>query len=123
MEFYICERCGNIISKIKSSGVPVVCCGQNMTKLEAGTSDGAVEKHVPVIVKDGNKIAITVGSVEHPMSEAHLIEWIAVETTKGAQRKMLTATDEPKAEFLMATGEEFVRAYAYCNLHGLWMAE
>ena len=38
---------------------------------------------------DGNKISVKVGSVEHPMTEAHLIEWILLRTDKGNQRKTL----------------------------------
>ena len=33
--FYICKHCGNMIGLIHDSGVPVMCCGQPMTKLEA----------------------------------------------------------------------------------------
>ena len=29
-KFFISERCGNIIAMVKSSGVPVMCCGQQM---------------------------------------------------------------------------------------------
>ena len=46
--FYICKHCGNIMAKVKDSGVPVVCCGENMTEIIPGTTDAAVEKHVPV---------------------------------------------------------------------------
>ena len=28
MKFYICEHCGNIVTFLQSSGVPVMCCGQ-----------------------------------------------------------------------------------------------
>ena len=31
---------------VKDKGVPVMCCGQKMTKLIPGTTDAAVEKHV-----------------------------------------------------------------------------
>lgn len=120
MKYYICEHCGNIIEYAKESGVPVMCCGQKMSELVPGTSDGAYDKHVPVVTVDGNHILVEVGSVEHPMVEAHYIEWIAIETKKGSQKVKLSYTDAPKAEFLLTEGDEFVAAYAYCNLHGLW---
>ena len=123
MKFFICEHCGNIIEYIKETGVPVMCCGQKMTELIPGTSDGAHEKHVPVVVTEGDKVLVTVGAVEHPMVEAHYIQWIAIETTKGSQRKKLDYTDKPTAEFKLADGEELVAVYEYCNLHGLWKAE
>ena len=98
-KYYICEHCGNIIEMVRSSGVPVMCCGQKMTELIPGTTDGAVEKHVPVYeVKDG-KVYVTVGSVEHPMLEAHYIQWIALQTKSGIQRKELKPGEEPKACF------------------------
>ena len=122
MKFYICKHCGNIVEMIEDAGVPVSCCGQSMTELVPGTSDGAAEKHVPVVAADGNKVTVTVGEVEHPMLDAHYIVWIAIETSKGAQRKMLQPSEAPKAEFLLAEGETLVATYAYCNLHGLWRA-
>lgn len=120
MKYYACEHCGNIIEYVKESGVPVMCCGQKMTEIVPGTSDGAKEKHVPVIITDGDKVIVKVGAVEHPMVEEHYIEWIAIETTRGSQRVKLDYTDKPKAEFKLADGEELIAAYEYCNLHGLW---
>lgn len=122
MRFFKCDICGNLVEMIKSSGAPMSCCGQNMTELIPGTSDGAADKHVPVYSVDGNKVSVTVGSVEHPMMEAHYIEWIVVETSNGALRKQLKPGEAPKAEFVLADGESVVAVYAYCNLHSLWMA-
>ncbi len=122
MKFYVCEHCGNLIEMVKDAGVPIMCCGQAMTELVPGTTDAAVEKHVPVVTVDGNKVSVVVGEVEHPMLEAHYIEWITIETTNGAQRKVLKPGEAPKAEFVLTDGEELVAAYAYCNLHGLWKA-
>lgn len=123
MKFYVCETCGNFVGMVKDSGVPMMCCGKKMTELVPGTSDGAAEKHVPVGTVDGNKVTVTVGSVEHPMVEAHFIEWIAIETEKGAQRKVLKPEDKPAAEFLLTDDDSVIAVYAYCNLHGLWKAD
>ena len=120
MKFYRCEHCGNIIAMVKDAGVPVVCCGQKMTELVPNTEDAAQEKHVPVYEKKSNILEVTVGSVEHPMAEEHLIEWIALQTDKGNQRKVLKPGDAPKADFALLDGEEVQAIYAYCNLHGLW---
>lgn len=120
MKFYVCEHCGNIITKFNDSKVPVVCCGEKMKELVPGTSDGAVEKHVPVVVLDGKSVHITVGSVLHPMVDVHYIQWIVVETTKGIHKYNLLPNEEPKVEVRLADNEEFVSAYEYCNLHGLW---
>ena len=118
--FYICEHCGNIIAKVHDSGVPVVCCGQPMTRIVPGASDGAYEKHVPVYTVEDNIVTVTVGSVEHPMVEAHFIEWIALQTTSGNQRKTLKPGDAPKATFAICPGDEVLAVLAYCNLHSLW---
>ena len=120
MKYFICEHCGNIIEYVKDTGVPVMCCGQKMTELVPGTSDGAHEKHVPVVTVKEDLVTVTVGAVEHPMMEEHYIQWIVIETTKGSHRVNLNYTDSPKAEFKLANGEEFVAAYEYCNIHGLW---
>lgn len=118
--FYICEHCGNIIAKVRDSGVPVVCCGQPMTLIVPGTSDGAYEKHVPVYTVENNIVTVTVGAVEHPMVEAHYIEWISLQTSAGNQRKILKPGDPPKACFALCEGEKVVAVFAYCNLHSLW---
>lgn len=123
MKFYICEHCKNIIIKVKDSGVPVVCCGQKMTELVPGTTDGAHEKHVPVIKVDGNKVLVEVGAVEHPMLDVHYIEWVILETTKGYHKVDLKPNDKPLAEFVLTEGEKVISAYEYCNLHGLWKSD
>ena len=121
-KFYVCEVCGNIAMKMKDSGVPLVCCGRPMKVLEANSTDAAGEKHVPVVEVNGNQVTVSVGSVEHPMTEAHLITWVYVETEQGCQKKALTVYSAPKAVFALAEGDSLKAVYAYCNLHGLWKA-
>lgn len=123
MKFHYCTHCGNIITHLKDSGVRTVCCGEQMQELVPGTSDGAAEKHVPVVKTDGNKVSVLVGSMEHPMVEAHFINWIVLETKQGFQKKELKPGEKPMAEFALANGDEAVAAYEYCNLHGLWKAD
>lgn len=122
MKFYICRHCGNIVAKVKDSGVPVVCCGEPMTELIPGASDGAAEKHVPVWKAEGNKVTVTIGSVPHPMTEAHFIEWVAIQTKFGNQRKALRPGDRPEVCFAVCEGDEVEAVYAFCNIHGLWKA-
>ena len=119
-KFFICEHCGNIIALVKNAGVPVMCCGQKMTELVPGTTDAAVEKHVPSYVVEGNKVIVTVGEVEHPMAEEHYIEWVSIQTKQGNQRKALKPGEAPKICFSICEGDEVEAVYAYCNLHGLW---
>ena len=122
MKFYQCSHCKNIITYVDNMGVPVMCCGEKMQELVPGTVDAALEKHVPVVEKDGNKVTVKVGSVTHPMLEEHHIAFIAIETKQGSQIKYLKAGEAPEAVFAIADGDEFVAAYEYCNLHGLWKA-
>lgn len=120
--FYICEHCGNIIGMIHNAGVPVVCCGQKMTKLEAGVVEASREKHIPVVKVNDGKVEATVGSVLHPMTEDHYITWVYLETDKGGQRKTLLPGSAPTVSFALCD-EKPIAVYAYCNLHGLWKAE
>ena len=122
LKFFRCNHCGNIIVKIKDSSVPVVCCGENMQELVPGTTDAAVEKHLPVYEVNGSSVAVTVGSVLHPMLPEHSINWICLQTNKGFQLKYLNPGEEPKAVFALADGEKVEAVYEYCNLHGLWKA-
>ena len=119
-KFFICKHCGNMIAFVKESGVPVICCGEKMTEVVPGTTDAAVEKHVPVVTVENNVAVVSVGSVAHPMLPEHYIEWISIQTNYGNQRKVLTPGSEPKACFALLPGEEIEAAYAYCNLHSLW---
>lgn len=122
MKFYICEHCGNMIAMVKDKGVPVMCCGQKMKEIVPGTTDASAEKHVPVYEVKDNKVYVTVGAAEHPMLPAHYIEWIAVQTNAGNQRKALKPGEPPKAVFALLEGETVEAVYAYCNLHSLWKA-
>lgn len=122
-KFFVCRHCGNVMELLNDSGVPVVCCGEDMDRLMPGTTDAAVEKHVPVYTAEGSNISVQVGSVPHPMLEEHYIGWVWLFTKNGGQRRVLKAGDEPKAEFTVAPGDEAVAVYAWCNLHGLWKTD
>ena len=119
MEFklYRCAHCGNIAWKIVDKGVPLVCCGQKMEELVPGTTDGALEKHVPVVERDGDNVTIKVGSVAHPTMEEHYIQLIAAVTEDGVTVAQPKPGDAP--EMKLKTDKE-VTAYEYCNLHGFW---
>jgi superoxide reductase len=121
-KFYRCEICGNFFGVIDDSGIIPMCCGDDMTEVVANTSDGAGEKHVPVIERDGKSVKVKVGSVTHPMEEAHYIQWIMLEHANKTQFHAFKAGDSPEAEFVLDDASTPVVAYEYCNLHGLWSA-
>lgn len=120
--FLKCNICGNIAELIESSGAVPVCCDKEMTKMVANTVDASREKHVPVAVREGNTLTVTVGSVEHPMTAEHHISWIVVAQGSKTLRANLDPTGKPSATFLI-DGDEPITVYEYCNLHGLWAAE
>jgi len=122
VKFYKCKKCGKIIEIVNPGCPVVVCCGEEMQELKANTSDGATEKHVPVIEVSDKLVTVKVGSAVHPMEEDHYIQWITIETDKGIQRKYLKPGQEPVACFTL-TDEKLIAAYEYCNKHGLWKAE
>lgn len=120
-KFYKCNTCGNVITKIVDSKVPVVCCGKPMTELVPNTVDAATEKHVPVVTwLDDKRIKVEVGSVAHPMLEEHHISFIYVETLDGGIRVDLK--DKPEAVIYVGDTKP-VAVYEYCNLHGLWVTK
>lgn len=120
VKFYKCKKCGKVIALLNSANTPTVCCGDEMTLLKAGETEGAVEKHLPVVNVNGNKVEVTVGSVLHPMEEIHFIEWIALADSEGVRIKTLKANEAPKATFTVGDPNGSFEVYAYCNLHGLW---
>lgn len=122
VKFLRCNHCGNIVEMIHESGVPIVCCGENMHELIPNTSDGANEKHVPVVNIEGNVVNVRVGEVDHPMIPEHFIQWIYVQTNLGGMKKYLTPNEAPAAQFVLSENETVVAVYEYCNLHGLWKA-
>ena len=121
MEFYICKTCGNIITKVNESPVPVMCCGKKMEALVPGSVEASAEKHIPVCSVENGKVFVMVGDVEHPMTDAHYIQWIAIETESGSQIKYLNPGEAPAASFCLNSSDKLVAVYAYCNLHGLWV--
>ena len=82
--------------------------GQKMTELVPGTSDGAVEKHVPAVETDGRAVTVKVGEVEHPMMEQRLYSVDCPETKEGVQIKHLTPEMKPVAEFALSANDEAV---------------
>lgn len=119
--FYKCSICGNVVTKLVDGGGQLVCCGQPMEKMNAKTADAALEKHVPVIEKDGDVATIKVGEVPHPMTPEHYITNVIVAQGEKTQICTLDPSDEPKATFKVEDGP--ITAYEYCNLHGLWKKE
>lgn len=120
-DVYRCEICGNLVEAVEDNGgAALMCCGTAMSLLIAGKTDGAKEKHVPSVEKQGNGYLIKVGAITHPMTAEHYISWIELITNQGVvYKKYLKPTDKPEAFFDNITDEHFT-VREYCNLHGLW---
>lgn len=123
IELLKCNHCGKVVELLPGThGCKTVCCGEAMTHLTPNTTDAALEKHVPVVLVEGNHVHVQVGSVEHPMIEEHHIAFIYVVTDKAVHRIDLKANEKPVAD-LYLENEKVLKVYEYCNLHGLWVKE
>lgn len=118
-----CAQCGALIEVLENCSCAdcggFVCCGKPMQLLKENTSDGAAEKHVPVIEKCGNGVLVKVGSVAHPMIEEHYITFIEVVSGSVTMRRQLRPGEPPEAFFEIPYSVNLV-AREYCNKHGLW---
>ena len=119
---YKCSICGNIVVKNHDGGGELVCCGKKMNLLNENADDTAsTEKHIPVMEKiDNDTYKIKVGSVAHPMTKEHYIEYIEAITDKD-ERLTYFLKPEDKPEIICETKNKIVSIRAYCNLHGLWV--
>ncbi len=117
-EIYKCEVCGNIVEVLHNGVGTLVCCGQPMKLIEEKIQEEGNEKHIPIIQENEEGVNVKVGSVEHPMTPEHYIEWIEISTENGESKKFLTPDDKPEANFPVKNKN--IKAREYCNVHGLW---
>lgn len=121
LELYKCAVCGNIVEVFQAGPGALVCCNQPMALQAENTVDASLEKHVPVIEKNGNSITVKVGSIPHPMEDAHYIQWIELIADNKIYRQELKPGQAPEAVFPITAANITVREY--CNLHGQWKSE
>ena len=120
-QIYRCNVCGDIVEVLRPGKGQLVCCEQPMELLIEKTKDEGLEKHVPVIEKTERGTRVKVGSIPHPMTKDHYIEWIEIIVNGGSYRKFLKPDSKPEAEF--ETKTEVTGAREYCNIHGLWKVD
>ena len=111
----------DILMKVYDPGTSATMAS-GLTEIKANDTDATLEKHVPVIEVDGDLVTVTVGSIDHPMADEHYITMIALVTTTGVQVAQLHPSQAPNASFAL-NGAKAVKAYEYCNIHGLWVAQ
>jgi superoxide reductase len=120
LDIFKCDKCGNVVELLHSGGGTLFCCNAPMELLAENTVDAVKEKHVPVIKKTASGYVVHVGSVDHPMTEDHLIMWIELIADGVVHRKFLAPGDAPMATFDVKAAT--VTAREHCNLHGVWKA-
>ena len=118
-QIYKCEVCGNIVEVVHTGGGTLVCCNQPMKLVEEHKEDEGFEKHLPALSFEGDKLIVTIGETEHPMTEEHYIEWIEYIVDDEVQRVYLTPQEKPIASFVLKEDRKYT-VRAYCNIHGLW---
>lgn len=128
MKHYTCRFCGNLVAMINDTGRNIGCCGKNMTEVvpsAAELRDEKGEKHTPIIENNRGTVRITVGPTgnRHPHTDEHFIGWVCLVTNQGSHRKTLSPDGEDFAEFILSKGERPIAAFAYCNLHGIYVSE
>ncbi len=120
-QIYKCNVCGNIVEVMHIGGGQLVCCGQPMELLTEKTQDVGKEKHVPIIETGKDTVTVKVGSIPHPMEQAHYIEWIELFDGEKTYREFLKSGMEPEANFnIKVENKDSLKARIYCNIHGLW---
>lgn len=121
-KFFRCKQCGNLVGLLNDGGVPMICCGEPMEELRPNTVEASTEKHIPVVSVNDCVIQAKIGSIPHPMTEEHHIEFIYLQTEEGGQKRCLKIGSEAQAKFTVMDDKP-LEVFAYCNLHGLWKAE
>lgn len=119
---YLCKKCGNIVESLWNGKPAIMCCNEPMAEVVANTVEASKEKHIPVLVRDGNKVTVKVGGIPHPMEPKHYILFVEVISGDKVYRHDFKEGDtRAEASFLVDEGAVSLRAY--CNLHGLWQAQ
>ena len=121
-DVYRCSHCKLQIEVLTGGeNMPVPqCCGEPMKLQVPNTVDAAKEKHVPVIESDGSGTVVKVGSITHPSTAEHFIEWIELSCADGrCCHVTLQPGDAPEAHFPVPYSPD-LKARISCNLHGVW---
>lgn len=109
VKFYVCPLCGNVLM---STGEAVVnCCGLMLTPLEPEEPD---EKHTLTVENVEDEYYVR---LEHPMTKAHSITFIAAVSDEGAALTKLYPEGEAAARCKRGRTRYL---YYYCNHHGLF---
>lgn len=85
--------------------------------IRTNSVDASFEKHVPQYERKQEDVQIF---VNHVMEDDHYIEWILVDYGNEQILHEFKPGDEAK---IVVKYHEGMKAYSYCNKHGLWVNE
>lgn len=119
-QIYKCATCNSVVEIVTAGNCNLVCCDQPMVLEAMKQTEEGFEKHLPVVVIDGHKVMIRIGSVPHPMTPEHHIDWVECIIGKNIYRKELESTDLPEVEFFIDEDLTNMLVREHCNIHGLW---
>lgn len=117
---YQCAVCKRIVAEIQAGDGVLICHDQPMIEIVAQSHNEGEEKHLPVIEVTEQSITVKIGSIPHPMTPEHYIEWIEIMVDGKNCKQLLSPTDQPLAIFPVSG--QSITARAYCNIHGLWQS-
>ena len=106
---YVCHACGNAI--LATGEAVISCCGIVLPPLVTETADEGHPIHAEVIEDE------LYVSVDHPMTKAHYISFLAAVSDQGMQIVKLYPEGSAEARFKRSRVKCI---YAYCNRHGLF---
>lgn len=108
-QFYVCPICGNVLHSMGSAVVS--CCGLTLPPLEAEQAD---EEHAVQVEVIEHEHYVT---VDHPMTKAHYISFLACVTGDRCNFVKLYPEGNAQTRFFIR-GHSML--YWYCNHHGLF---
>lgn len=97
--FYHCDTCNNLAVLVSTGKALLHCCNEPMEQLSAKETGSGQEEHVPVLSVSNNRLKVAIGAVEHPMTQEHYIQWIALQEGNHMESVRLRPGDKPEAEF------------------------
>lgn len=104
--FFKCEICGNITEIIEASGVPIYCCGEEMSHLKAENPTFSIR-----VDNVSGKVTVDLGE------KAKECDWVYLQTNVGGQRKRFN--DKGIVEFTLWEKEDPEQIFAYSTVFGL----
>ena len=111
-KFYVCERCGNIITSNRVADI--LCCGRSVVPLKAKVCD---EAHWLNVEKSEDEYYIT---FNHPMEKAHYISFVSYVRFDRVLTVKLYPEQGGEIRIPQMRGGKL---YYYCSVHGLYELE